>query len=163
MHKVYLGLGSNLGDRSAYLKKAVEEMQPDVQVLCASAIYETAPWGFVDQEDFLNMVIEAETELSPPALLKKIKETEKHVGRQATFRNGPREIDIDILVYGDEEFKEDGLQIPHPRLHERVFMLVPLAELVPELRIPGQDQSVAELVQYLDVSGVQKYVTEPAD
>ncbi len=162
MHKVYLGLGSNLGDRSAQLEKALEEMGPEVQVLRRSAIYETKPWGFEEQEEFLNMVIEAETEQEPPALLKKIKDVERKVGRQATFRNGPREIDIDILLYDDLECSESGLSIPHPRLHERAFMLVPLAELASDLIVPGQDTTVAELIERLDASGVHEYQAKPA-
>jgi 2-amino-4-hydroxy-6-hydroxymethyldihydropteridine diphosphokinase len=162
MHKVYLGLGSNLGDRSAYLQKAMEDLGPEILLLRRSAIYETAPWGFEDQEDFLNMVIEAETELDPPSLLKKIKHIEKRVGRQATFRNGPREIDIDILLYDDWQYAEGGLSIPHPSLLERAFMLVPLAELAAELKIPGHDQTVTELIEDLDASGVHEYVTKPA-
>jgi 2-amino-4-hydroxy-6-hydroxymethyldihydropteridine diphosphokinase len=161
VHKIYLGLGSNLGDRSAYVEKALGEMDPDVFLLRRSAIYETAPWGFEDQEDFLNMVIEAETELNPPALLRRIKQIEKRVGRQATFRNGPREIDIDILLYDDWQYAEGGLNIPHPRLHERVFMLVPLTEIAPDMIIPGQEKSVAQLIEGLDASGVREYVTKP--
>lgn len=157
MQNIFLGLGSNLGDRSVYLEKALKEMEPEVRVLRRSAIYETTPWGFEDQEDFLNMVVEAESELAPLDLLKKLKETEKRVGRQATFRNGPREIDIDILLYGEIEFVEGGLLIPHPRLHERAFMLVPLADLAPDLEIPGVVKSAAELLGDLDASKVRKY------
>jgi 2-amino-4-hydroxy-6-hydroxymethyldihydropteridine diphosphokinase len=163
MHKVYLGLGSNLGDRSAYLEKTIGEMDPEVRVLRRSAIYETAPWGFEDQQDFLNMVIEAESELGPPALLKKIKDVEKRVGRQATFRNGPREIDIDILLYDDSQYAQGNLTIPHPRLPERAFILAPLAEIAPDLIIPGQEKSVAKLIENLDVSGVHEYIPKPVN
>jgi 2-amino-4-hydroxy-6-hydroxymethyldihydropteridine diphosphokinase len=154
-HKVFLGLGSNVGDRQQYLLQALAALAPQVRVLRRSSIYETAPWGFADQDNFLNMVVEAETELPPRRLLAQLKDAEKQVGRQASFRNGPREIDIDLLLYDDVQLTEPGLTIPHSRLPERAFMLVPLVEIDPHLAVPGQTQDVSGLLAALDTSGVE--------
>lgn len=155
---IYLGLGSNRGQRLANLQAAIAAMPPAVRVLRRSAVYETEPWGYAEQARFLNMVVEAETELAPQALLTHIKAIEQLVGRVASFRYGPREIDIDILLYGDLQAElgpaELGLQIPHPRLAERAFVLVPLAELAPQLHVPGTERSVAQLLAAQDAAGV---------
>lgn len=156
-HKIYLGLGSNLGDRHAHLEAAASALAPSVLVLRRSAMYETAPWGFTDQPAFLNQVLEAETDLEPKGLLALLKATEKQLGRQTRFRNGPREIDIDILLIDDLVLNEDGLRVPHPGLHERVFILTPLAEVAPDLIIPGQQQTAKELLSALDASGLALY------
>ncbi len=156
-HKVYLGLGSNLGDRQAYLDAALAALPPAVSVLRRSPIYETEPWGFADQEKFLNMVVEAETELTPPELLGTLKAIEKQVGRKPTFRNGPREIDIDILIYGDTVFAEGGVSIPHPSLAERAFVLAPLADLAPDLNIPGINSTAGKLLAQVDKSGIRLF------
>jgi len=156
-HKIFLGLGSNIGDRLGYLEAAIASLPPAVEVLRRSAIYETAPWGYQDQADFLNMVIEAETELAPQELLKELKAIETKVGRKPTFRNGPREIDIDILLYGNEAISLRGVTIPHSRLQERAFVLVPLADLAPLLMLPGQKQTVSEILHKLDTSGVHAF------
>jgi 2-amino-4-hydroxy-6-hydroxymethyldihydropteridine diphosphokinase len=157
MHKTYLGLGSNLGDRVAYLEAALTAIAPSVTVLRRSPIYETAPWGYTEQDAFLNMVIEAETLLAPGDLLATLKGAEAAVGRQPRFRNGPREIDMDILLYDDLTVNESGLSIPHPRLHERAFMLIPLADVDGDLRIPGQDKTVSELLRTMETEGVSRY------
>ena len=149
----YLGLGSNIGDRLANLQAAVDALQPTA----ISPIYETEPWGYTEQDPFLNLVVALETDLQPQALLQHLKQIESEVGRRATFRYGPREIDIDILLYDDLVMDEDGLSIPHPRLHERAFMLRPLADLAPDLIIPPGEQSVAELLAALDQSGICPY------
>jgi 2-amino-4-hydroxy-6-hydroxymethyldihydropteridine diphosphokinase len=155
-HRIYLGLGSNLGDRKSYLDAAISAMAPAVRASQISPIYETDPWGYNDQDDFLNMVAEAETDLGPKQLLVRLKGIEVNLGRQPRFRNGPREIDIDILIYDELILDEAGLRIPHPRLPERAFMLVPLADLAPGLSIPGLDKTVAELLADLDTSGIRK-------
>lgn len=155
-HKAYLGLGSNVGDRAAYLAAALEAVEPEVHVLRTSPIYETEPWGFTEQALFLNQVAEIETSLTPTELLRHIKHVEGLVGRQATFRNGPREIDLDILLYDSLLFNEDGLQIPHPRLAERAFVLSPLADLARELCVPGHDRSVLELLARVPHDGVRR-------
>jgi 2-amino-4-hydroxy-6-hydroxymethyldihydropteridine diphosphokinase len=157
-HKIFLGLGSNLGDRRDYLDAAISAMPPAVNILRRSPIYETAPWGFTDQDNFLNMVVEAETELGPKQLLILLKGIEVKLGRQTRFQNGPREIDLDILLYDDLVFDDSGLRIPHPRLHERAFILAPLADLAPDLEIPGVGKTVARCLAELDTSGVKKLV-----
>jgi 2-amino-4-hydroxy-6-hydroxymethyldihydropteridine diphosphokinase len=157
-HKIYLGLGSNLGDRRGYLDAAISSMPPALNVLRRSPIYETAPWGYRDQDDFLNMVVEAETELGPLQLLILLKGIEVKLGRKPRFRNGPREIDIDILLYDDLIHDEKALHIPHPRLHERAFILAPLDDLAPELEIPGVGKTVAECLAEMDISGVKELI-----
>lgn len=154
---IFLGLGSNLGDRLGYLEAALAALPPSVRILRRSSIFETAPWGYTEQEDFLNMVVEVETELSPQELLTHIKAIEQQVGRKGTFRHGPREIDVDILLYGDLQIVEAGLAIPHPGLQARAFMMTPLAELAPGLRHPGWHQTVKETLLALDASGVKPY------
>src|SRR5258706_14407111 len=129
MAKIYLGLGSNIGDRKAYIEKAVELLSEEVKVLKRARIYETAPLHFEDQPDFLNTAIFGETILSPLELLSFVKEVEKKVGRTPSFRFGPREIDIDILYYDDIVYKDEVLEIPHPRISERDFVKLPLAEI----------------------------------
>ncbi len=156
-HKLYLGLGSNLGDRQAHLDAAVAALAPSVRVLRRSAIYETAPWGYTDQPAFLNQVLEAGTDLEPKELLALLKATEKQLGRQTRFKNGPREIDIDILLIDDLVLNEDRLRVPHPGLYDRAFILTPLAEVAPELIIPGQKQTVKDLLAALDTSGIKVY------
>ncbi len=159
-HTTYLGLGSNLGDRLANLLTALEALHP----MATSSIYETDPWGYTEQDPFLNLVTQIETELSPQALLQHLKHIEQEVGRRATFRYGPREIDIDVLLYDDLLLDEDGLTIPHPRLHERAFMLRPLADLAPDLIVPPGNQSVTELLAALDQSGIRPFrIPEAAD
>ncbi|MBX3003698.1 MAG: 2-amino-4-hydroxy-6-hydroxymethyldihydropteridine diphosphokinase [Anaerolineales bacterium] len=158
---IYLGLGSNRGERMANLEAALAALTPAVRMVRRSTVYETEPWGYVEQARFLNMVVEAETELSPQELLAHIKHIEQQVGRVASFRYGPREIDIDILLYGDFQVDlgeaEARLTIPHPRLAERAFVLVPLAELAPQLAVPGLAATVAELLAAQDASGVMQF------
>lgn len=158
---IYLGLGSNLGDRQAALEAACAALLPEVRVLRRSRLYETAPWGYHEQADFLNQVVAAETDLAPAELLPKLKAVEAQLGRQPRFRNGPREIDIDLLLYGDAQLRVETaagpLQVPHPGLAERAFVLAPLADVGPALRIPGQAATAAELLAQLDSTGVRLY------
>lgn len=157
-HKIYLGLGSNLGNRAAALEAALAALAPQVRTLRRSPIYETEPWGLADQPVFLNQVVEAETELEPAELLKLLKATEKELGRQPRTRNGPREIDIDILLYDDLTLEAPGLRVPHPNLQQRAFVLVPLADLAPDLVIPGGEKSVKEMLSTLDTSVATPYI-----
>jgi dihydropteroate synthase/2-amino-4-hydroxy-6-hydroxymethyldihydropteridine diphosphokinase len=159
-HIVYLGLGTNSGDRHANLLSAAALLPPKVTVLTQSPIYQTPPWGYTEQADFLNQVIKAETTLTPLELLKYVKEIEEKVGRTATFRWGPREIDIDILFYDDLIFEDKKLTIPHPYLHQRNFVLVPLADLSPDLLHPLTGLTVRQHLAELDPSSVTKFDPE---
>jgi 2-amino-4-hydroxy-6-hydroxymethyldihydropteridine diphosphokinase len=147
---VYLALGSNLGDRRANLLAAVGRLPPLLTVLTISSTYETAPAYVTDQPDFLNLVLSGWVDSeygSPRALLRYLKAIEFDMGRQAGQRYGPRLIDLDILLYGDEFIAEPDLVVPHPHLTERAFVLVPLAEIAPELIVPGQSETVSALAR----------------
>lgn len=160
IHTVYLALGTNLGDRMVNLAQALVLLTPVARLRNCSRVYETPPWGYLDQPAFLNMVIEAETDLEPPALLENLKFLEEKIGREKSFRFGPRLIDLDILFYDDLVQQTDSLQIPHPRIPERAFVLVPLAELAPSLRFFPGGQTVAELLANLGQSGIQPVTLE---
>lgn len=141
MTRAYVGLGTNLGDRAAMLRAAVEQLsgEPGISVVAVSSVRETDPVGIVDQPPFLNGAAAVETDLGPRDLLERLLAVERRLGRTREGpRFGPRTIDLDLLLYGDEEIDEPGLQVPHPRLHERTFALEPLAELDPALVVPGR-------------------------
>jgi 2-amino-4-hydroxy-6-hydroxymethyldihydropteridine diphosphokinase len=157
MSIVYLALGTNLGDRFANLQAAITALPPTVRVLEQSPIYETPPWGLTDQPAFLNMVLKGETALAPAQLLDHLKRLERTLGRLPAVRWGPRQIDMDILFYDELILETPGLVIPHPRLQERAFVLVPLADLAPELIHPLLGQSVRGLLAKVDISGVKRY------
>ncbi|HHX38387.1 MAG TPA: 2-amino-4-hydroxy-6-hydroxymethyldihydropteridine diphosphokinase [Armatimonadetes bacterium] len=138
MARAYLGLGSNLGDRLAHLRSAIRILEErGIVTVRASHVYETAPVGPVRQQAFLNAVVEVETTLPPVGLLAFAAAVEKALGRERLQRWGPRTLDIDLLLYEDRRVDLPYLQIPHPRMHERRFVLLPLTELEPEIRIPG--------------------------
>lgn len=156
-HIVYLALGSNLDNRLANLKQAVSALSPQMEVKAKSDVYETLPWGYEDQPKFLNQVIKAKTYLGPGPLLKHLKRLEIALGRQESFPNGPRLIDMDILLYDDLVLNTPSLVIPHPRLHERGFVLLPLMDIDPDLVHPVNKKSVREMVALSDVSGIAKF------
>lgn len=158
MTRAYLGLGSNLGNREENLKNALQQLaaHPGIQACRSASLYETAPWGNTQQDWFLNTVAEVETTLTPGELLQVLQEIEQALGRTRTIKWGPRTLDLDILLYGKEKIDLPDLQIPHPRLAERAFVLAPLAELCPELTLPqGRIQEL--LAKVLPEQEIRKY------
>ena len=164
----YLGLGSNLGERRKNLERAAEllfrspsepldhgrlKSHGHLRLLRSSSVYETAPWGYANQPDFLNCVLEVETGLTPDRLLDITQGVEREMGREWSLRYGPRVIDLDILFYGAIIIEQANLQIPHPRLHQRAFVLAPLAELAPELTHPVVGLTAQELTDKVDGKG----------
>lgn len=148
MKIVYLALGSNIGNREGNLTAAIDAFGSNgMVILRRSPIYETEPVGYADQRWFLNMVVEAETALFPMQLLTRTGRIERKLGRVRTIPNGPRTIDIDILLYGNAVIRTPRLEIPHPRLHERRFVLAPLADLAPDLRHPLNRKTIRQLLQ----------------
>lgn len=129
--KIYIGLGTNLGDREQNLQIALKELSNFSKITKSSSIHETRPVGYKNQNDFLNMVIEIETDLSPTELIIRLQEVEHKMGRVKIIKNGPRIIDLDILLYGKKKIYEPNLIIPHPRMYKREFVLKPLAEIAP--------------------------------
>lgn len=153
MAKVYLGLGSNLGNRQSFIDQAINLLkeEPAIDVLRVSSCLETEPEGNLNQPKFLNCVCEIETTLSPIDLLDKLRKIEKKLGRpEEREENSARNIDLDILVYDDVLLKGKTLTIPHPRLHERLFVLNPLSELAPKLMVPKHNKTVSQLLAELN-------------
>lgn len=154
---VYLALGTNLGNRLANLQTAVTSLPPWVLPVECSPIYETPPWGYLQQPPFLNQIIRAKSELQPLELLECLQRLEVQMGRQSTFENGPRLIDIDILFYDDIVFKTPSLIIPHPRMIGRAFVLVPLADLAPDFHHPVLKKTVRDMLAEVDATGIVYY------
>ena len=147
MKTVYLSLGSNVGERDKHLTVAIAALsEHDIRITRQSSIYETEPVDVEKQQWFLNCVVEAETELMPRQLLHALKEIENAMGRKRLVRRGPRVIDLDVLLFGSSTIQAPDLEIPHPRMMERRFVLVPLAEIAPEIRHPAANKNIAELL-----------------
>ncbi len=140
----YLGLGANLGDKQETIQQALLELDalPTIKVVAVSSLHQTVPVGITDQPDFLNGAAAIQTTLTPQELLAQVLQMEQRLGRVRTVRWGPRTIDIDILAFGDEIVSQPHLTIPHPRLEERAFALLPLAEIAPDLRLPGESETL---------------------
>lgn len=153
MEEVFIALGTNLGNRRRNLSDAHSRLAKAVDIRRVSSIYETPPWGFTAQPDFLNQVLLGTTNLSPHVLLSFLKSVEADLGRTPTFRYGPRLIDLDIVAYGRLVLESPSLRIPHPRLSERRFVLEPLAEIAPDWIPPDRHQSASELLAALEASG----------
>lgn len=163
MAVVYLGLGSNIGDREANLREALSRLSAKVKLEEVSSIYETEPVGYTEQPWFLNLVCRGHTALEPRPLLDFVKALEREMGRKPGVRWGPRLIDVDILFYDDVVYSDEALVIPHPRIQERRFVLVPLAEIAPDLVHPVLGITVTELLAGVqDPATVRLYRKRPA-
>lgn len=158
--RAYLGLGGNIGDPAAAMRAALAALaaHEGVAVAAVSSLYRTPPWGRTDQPDFLNAVAALDTKLGAHALLALCLSTERALKRVRAERWGPRLIDMDILLFGNERHDEDGLQVPHPRMLERAFVMAPLAEIAPELMLDGR--TAAERLEALDLTGVTRLPDE---
>lgn len=153
-HTAYIGIGSNLGDRLQYLRQAAVALESDARILRTAPVFETDPVELLDQPAFFNTVLEVQTNLRPLELLAVLHEIEHALGRERVVRFGPRTVDLDILLYDDEYVCFQSLQIPHPRMWQRAFVLVPLAHLVPDRRGPG-GRALADLAAEFHGRGVR--------
>ena len=153
-HIVYLALGSNLGDRAANLKDAIAALPPQMEVKAKSMVYETPPWGHTEQEKFFNQVLRVSTYLEPEPLLKHLKRLEVALGRKASFQNGPRLIDMDILFYDELILESPAITIPHAHAHERGFVLLPMMDIAPDFVHPVKKHSVREMLAGCDLRGI---------
>ena len=161
MPRTYIALGANLGDRHANLIAAIDRLRACARLLDLSAVYETEPWGVADQPRFLNAVCAVETDLAPSALLACLKSIEAELGREPSIRYGPRKIDLDLLLYGDVVVDQPDLNVPHPRLAERAFVLAPLSEIAPDAIHPALRLTVRDLAAHVDGAGVAKWARRP--
>lgn len=157
MPSIWLSLGTNVGDRAQNLERALWALRAVGTVTAVSPVYETKPWGRVEQPDFLNMCAAALTDLAPLPLLTTLKIIERELGREPGLHWGPRLIDIDILFYNDLIYQDQQLTIPHPLIAERAFVLVPLADIAPNLVHPMTNQTITELLAQIDARGVLPY------
>lgn len=148
MHTAYIGIGSNLGNREEHCNEAIQRMaERGIGITARSSMHETEPWGVRDQPNFINMAVQVRTDLEPRALLDRLKAIERDMGRTGGTHWGPRIIDLDILLYEERAINEPGLTIPHPNLHERDFVLRPLAEIAPALVHPILKKTIQELLK----------------
>ena len=153
----FIGLGSNLADPLVQVRQALAELEtiPATRVTARSSFYRTSPVGYLQQPDFINAVASVQTTLEPQALLAALLAIEDRHGRKRAMRNAPRTLDLDLLLYGEEVLDRDGLTLPHPRLHERAFVLAPLAEIAPGAMVPGRGR-VRDLLAQADCDGVSR-------
>jgi len=157
-NQAYIALGSNMGDRERYLIEAIKKIhqQSNIEVVNISSIYETDPVGYTDQDQFLNMVIYVNTDLTAFQLLSTLQEIERQLNRKREIKWGPRTLDLDILLFNHENIEAEQLIVPHPRMHERAFVLIPLYELNQEVSIPNVDESILTIIDQLhDKEGVR--------
>jgi 2-amino-4-hydroxy-6-hydroxymethyldihydropteridine diphosphokinase len=153
----YIGLGSNLDDPRSQIRQALVQLDsiPGTRVTARSSLYRTTPVGLLEQPDFINAAASVQTTLKPQALLSALLAIENRQGRRRTIRNAPRTLDLDLLLYGEQVFDQEGLTLPHPRLHERAFVLAPLAEIAPAAIVPGRGR-VDDLLARVDCNGVSR-------
>jgi 2-amino-4-hydroxy-6-hydroxymethyldihydropteridine diphosphokinase len=157
LHTVFLGLGSNLGERAEHLATALRKITSFSVIERKSGIYETEPWGLKEQPTFLNQVVQIQTAIEPGKLLLELKKIEKQMGRKKTVRFGPRLIDLDILFYDDLILRTERLSIPHPSLTQRAFLLVPLNEIAPEFVHPVEKKTIQDLLLKVDRHGIRQW------
>ena len=156
-NEVILALGANVGDPLAQLAEAVARLREVIEITAISGVYRTPPVGFVDQPDFYNLVVIGRSPVPTEALLAEVLRIERELGRTRTFRNAPRTVDIDILAHGARQLRAPDLEVPHPRLHERAFVLVPLAEIAPQWRHPVLGRSTERMLADLgSISGIER-------
>jgi len=162
LEPAYIALGANLGRPEDQVRSGFEAlaMLRDTRLMGVSSLYRSAPVGFLDQPDFINAVAHIETALPPRALLDALLGIERSFGRRREFPNSPRTLDLDLLLYGDLALHEEGLTIPHPRMHERAFVMVPLAEIAPDAGIPGLGRA-SDIAKLVDVASLTKLEPEP--
>lgn len=165
INEAYLSIGTNIGEREEQLRKAVRllQKQKKLQVLIVSSVYETDPVGFTEQPSFFNIAVKLKTSMTPYELLGVCQEIENELGRERVIRWGPRTIDLDILLYNHDNIKSDSLIIPHPRMSERAFVLIPLAEIDAAVKLPGTHLPLEQYVQNVQgKEGVKLWKTADA-
>ena len=160
MHSALIALGSNLSEPVTQIQRAISRLAQEtgIRLQAASALYRTAPVGYADQADFINAAVHIETSLAPMVLLRLLNQIEAEFGRERSFQNAPRTLDLDLIDYAGQRWQTERLVLPHPRAHERGFVLIPLADMVPE-HVLGAHGQVVQLLQGVDVSDIERLNT----